>query len=64
VAKMSGKWCLKCCPSCGGDMYVDIWDSRDLKCLQCGRAFYVRTPEEQAALRKEVEQGRKVRLPG
>lgn len=44
-------------------MYVDIWDSHDLKCLQCGRAFYVRTPEEQVALRQEVEQGRKVRLP-
>gem|GEM_PF-4023567 len=42
-------------------MYVD--DSKDLKCLQCGRYATVRTSQERASLREEVEHGRKVRLP-
>lgn len=64
MAKMSGRWLMKSCPSCGGDMYID-YDPRstDLRCLQCGRAFARRTPEEKVALREEVEHGRKVRLP-
>ena len=58
-----GKWFLKSCPSCGGDLYADLYDPRDMKCLQCGRSFYSRSAKEQLALRREVEQGRKVRLP-
>ncbi|MBI2957329.1 MAG: hypothetical protein HYY32_00655 [Chloroflexi bacterium] len=62
VAKMRGKWFLKACTSCGGDMYLDI-EAHDLKCLQCGRSFSGRSASEQAALRDEVGHGRKVRLP-
>ena len=62
MAKMRGRWFLKCCPSCGGDMYADLL-SNELKCLQCGRSSSGRTPGERAALRAEVETGRKVRLP-
>lgn len=62
MGKMSGKWCLKCCPSCGGDMFLD--EFRDLKCLQCGRSVISRTTQERAQLKYEVEHGRKVRLPG
>jgi len=56
-------WCLKSCPTCGGDLYVERFGSKDPKCLQCGRFAYQRSPEEVRALREEVETGRKVRLP-
>lgn len=63
MAKMNVKWCMKCCPICGGDMYMDVLMG-EMKCLQCGRTLsHTRSPEEQAALRAEAEHGRKVRLP-
>ena len=58
-----GKWCLKCCSACGGDLYVGLWDSTDASCLQCGRVFYRRTPEEEQVLREEADRGERVRLP-
>lgn len=63
MIKAKSKWCLKCCPVCGGDLYMDIWESEDAKCLQCGRTFYNRTPEEEEALREEANRGERVRLP-
>lgn len=64
MATMSGRWILKGCTSCGGDLCLDIDPrSSELKCLQCGRSFNRRSQQEQAALREEVEHGRKVRLP-
>jgi Zn ribbon nucleic-acid-binding protein len=63
MAEFKGRWCLKCCPACGGDLYVDLWESNDVKCLQCGRSFYQRTPEEEQALREEATRGDRVRLP-
>jgi hypothetical protein len=44
-------------------MFMDIWGSQEFTCLQCGRSMKGRTPEEREALRREVETGRKVRLP-
>lgn len=63
MAKISRMWFVKSCPSCGGDLYSDTGDTRDCKCLQCGRPFYRRSKEEEKALREEVMVGRKVRLP-
>lgn len=28
---------LRACQSCGGDAYLDIWDTPEWHCLQCGR---------------------------
>ncbi|MEW6034708.1 MAG: hypothetical protein AB1603_07635 [Chloroflexota bacterium] len=63
MSKTSRMWWLRGCPSCGGDLYVDMYDPQDLKCLQCGRSYLKRTAEESVALREEVEVGRKARLP-
>ena len=28
---------IRTCQTCGGDAYLDIWDSPEWRCLQCGR---------------------------
>ncbi len=63
MKNISRMWVIKSCPKCGGDLFVDPYDPKDLKCLQCGRSLYQRTEEEKRALREEVSTGRKVRLP-
>lgn len=37
---MATKWCLKSCPVCSGDLYIDtLWKEEGLQCLQCGRPY-------------------------
>ncbi len=28
---------LRACQTCGGDAYLDMWDSPEWRCLQCAR---------------------------
>ncbi|MBI2958334.1 MAG: hypothetical protein HYY32_05765 [Chloroflexi bacterium] len=64
MAKVYGRWMLKGCPSCGGDLYVDKDDPGYLKCLQCCRSFRSGSPQERSSVRDEPRRGRKARLPG
>lgn len=35
------KWYLRSCPVCAGDLYQEIADEREGRCLMCGREFPV-----------------------